>query len=79
MPFVEKSDPSMAKIKEEYERRKSECGWTLHILGLAMGFPRKHARKSAYQRLNIKVPRMDTLRRFSRAFDIALEELVKIE
>ena len=56
--------------------RVKESGMTLHALGLAMGFPEKQARMAAFQALKGDDPRISTLRRFARALDIPLEELV---
>ena len=66
----------MLRVREIYEHLKSDSGWTLHQLGLRMGYDENTARKGAHQFLNGRVPRIDTLRKFAQAVSIPLAELV---
>ena len=75
MPAVNFDDPAMIRVRSIYERLKAD-GWTLDKLGQAMGFTGDTARKAAFQFLNVKVPRIDTLRKFANAVGIPLAELV---
>lgn len=77
MPEVDRDDPVMIRVREIYERLKSESGWTLHQLGLRMGYDENTARKGAHQFLNSRVPRIDTLRKFADAVGVALGGLVE--
>ena len=52
-------------------------GKTLDELGVAMGYEGDVARKSAWQFLNKTAdPRLSMLRRFAKAMDIPIEELL---
>ncbi len=74
MPTVEHEDPAMAKVRAWMEEQDPKL--SLHDLGLRMGFPADSARKSAWQFLKCKVPRLDTLRRFASASGVPIEQLV---
>lgn len=66
-------DPSMAKVRERIEK----SGLTYHELGLKMGYPPRTARQSVWQFLKSGDPRIGMLRRFARAMEISVEELVE--
>jgi transcriptional regulator with XRE-family HTH domain len=74
MPTVQHEDPAMVKVREWMESRGPKV--SLQELGERMGFPAESARKSAWQFLRCKVPRLDTLRRFAAASGVPIEELV---
>lgn len=67
------SDPIMAAIRDRFERSRL----SLDELGLRMGYPKESARKSAWQFLHrTNDPRLSMLRRFARAVDVSLKNLV---
>ena len=67
------ADPSMAKVRAHFKR--SEL--TLHDLGVKMGYAAESARKSAWQFLEkTDDPRVSMLRRFAKAMDVPLAELL---
>src|SRR5438270_13831147 len=74
MPMLEHEDPAMTKVRGWMDSRDPKV--SLQELGERMGFPAESARKSAWQFLQCKVPRLDTLRRFASASGIPIEELV---
>ena len=76
MPVIEGDDPSILRAREVFAKLQKEKQWTLDRLGLAMGYEKESARKAAFQFLHVKVPRIDTLRRFSKAVGVPLTELV---
>lgn len=65
-------DPVMSLVRNWF----AESKLTQQELGERMGFPADSARKSAWQFLKCKVPRLDTLRRFAAASGVPIEELV---
>ena len=69
---LRRSEPIVAVATFGFDRKEA----SLQELGERMGFPAESARKSAWQFLKCKVPRLDTLRRFSDASGIPIEELV---
>ena len=69
----QKPDPVMVKVVALFE----QSGKTLDELGLAMGYPADSARKSIWQLLRqTGDPRISMLRKFAKAMDVTLEELV---
>jgi transcriptional regulator with XRE-family HTH domain len=74
MPEVAHEDPVMPRVREWMDKQEPKL--TLQALGERMGFPAESARKSAWQFLQCKVPRLDTLRRFADASGVPIEEWV---
>jgi transcriptional regulator with XRE-family HTH domain len=74
MPEIPQEDPVMPRVREWMEKQEPKL--SLQALGERMGFPAESARKSAWQFLQCKVPRLDTLRRFATASGVPIEELV---
>lgn len=68
----EPEDPVMARIRAWLE----ESGITQHELGIRMGYDPDIARKAVWQFLKSKDPRIGMLRRFARAADISMADLV---
>ncbi len=64
-------DVSMTRVRAWVEESKL----TLHDLGVRMGFDEGVARQSAFQFLKSKNPQIGTLRKFSKAAGIPIEEL----
>jgi hypothetical protein len=63
----------MVKVRTQFERSKL----TLHDLGMKMGYPPESARKSAWQFIDrTDDPRVSMLRRFAKAMDLPLAELL---
>jgi transcriptional regulator with XRE-family HTH domain len=66
-------DPVMKRVVQLFER----SGKTLEELGRAMGADPATARQSAWQFISKTAdPRISMLRRFAKAMDVPLEELV---
>ena len=65
-------DPSMAKVKALFEK----SGLTMNDLGLKMGYPAETARQSVFQFLKASDPHVSMLRKFAKAMNIPLEELL---
>lgn len=65
-------DPAMAKVKALYEG----SGLTMAELGERMGYPPETARQSVFQFLQSLDPRVSMLRRFAKAMDIPLSDLL---
>ncbi len=65
-------DPVMAKVRASFDK----SGLSLHHLGLKMGYPEESARKSVWQFLKTADPRLSMLRRFAKAMEISLTELL---
>jgi len=57
--------------------RFKESGLSLHDLGMKMGFAPETARQAAHQFLKANDPRLSSLRRFARALDIPISELIE--
>lgn len=72
MPKSSVHDPTMDVIRA----RVKEADLSLQELGVKMGFPSDTARMSAHQALKAGDPRISTLRRFAKAIDIPIEQLV---
>jgi len=53
-----------------------KSGLTLHDLGVKMGYDEDIARQSAFQFMKTGDPRVSMLRRFAKAMEISIEELV---
>lgn len=69
-------DPVMKRVAAIFE----ESGKTLEEIGEGMGYARGIARQSAFQFLKkTNDPRLSMLRRFAKALDVSLEELIKDE
>lgn len=67
-------DPVMQRIRDWLNEQEPKL--SLQELGERMGFPATSARKSAWQFLQCRVPRLDTLRRFAAASGVPIEEWV---
>jgi len=66
-------DPAIRKAVELFQA----SGKTLDELGIAMGYEGDVARKAAWQFLNkTSDPRLSMLRRFAKAMDVPLSELI---
>ena len=66
-------DPCLLRCREFF----TASGKTLDELGIAMGYEGDVARKSAWQFLNKTAdPRLSMLRRFAKAMDIPLADLI---
>lgn len=65
-------DTSMTKVRALFE----QSGMSLHALGLAMGYDGDTARQSAFQFMKSGDPRISMLRRFAKAMEIPLSELL---
>jgi transcriptional regulator with XRE-family HTH domain len=65
-------DPVMARIRDWFEA----SGLTLHDVGLRMGYSEDIARKSVWQFLKSKDPRIGMLRKFAAAAGVSIENLV---
>ncbi len=74
MPRIGHEDPVMARIRDWLQQQEPKL--SLQELGERMGFPAESARKSAWQFLQCKVPRLDTLRRFAAASGLPIEDWV---
>ena len=68
------TESAMARIRVRFE----ESGLSLQDLGLRMGYPEETARKSAWQFIQkTDDPRLSMLRRFAKAMDVNLKDLIK--
>jgi transcriptional regulator with XRE-family HTH domain len=65
-------DSSMGKVRQHFKK----SGLTLHDLGVKMGYDEDIARQSAFQFMKTGDPRISMLRRFAKAIEISIEELV---
>jgi hypothetical protein len=66
-------DPVMLVVRERFAKSKL----SLDELGLKMGYPKEHARKSAWQFIHrTNDPRMSMLRRFAKAVGASIKSLV---
>ncbi len=66
-------DVVMARLRSLFDR----SDLTLHELGVAMGYPEKTARNHVWQFLTkTHDPRLSMLRRFAKALDVPLVELI---
>lgn len=73
MAKKQEQDVAMTRVLARFE----ESGLSLQDLGLKMGYPVDTARKSAWQFLRqTDDPRISMLRRFARALEMPLEELI---
>lgn len=66
-------DPTMRRIRMLFER----SGKTLDQLGREMGYPDDMARKSVWQFMRTSDPRISMLRRFAKAMNIPLSDLLE--
>lgn len=67
------ADPVMKKVMAIFEN----SGKSLDQLGREMGYEGDVARKAVWQFLNkVDDPRISTLRRFAKAMDVPLKDLV---
>jgi len=62
----------MGRVRAAYE----QSGLSLHELGIRMDFPEANARMAAWQALKAGDPRISTLRRFAKALNIPIEDVV---
>ena len=65
-------DTSMGIIRDRFKT----SGLSLHALGVAMGYDALTARQSAFQFMKSGDPRISMLRRFAKAMEMPLEELL---
>ena len=65
-------DPSMSKVRASFEK----SGLTMNDLGVKMGYDAETARQSVFQFLKSNDPRVSMLRRFAKAMDIPLADLL---
>ena len=65
-------DSTMTSVRRLFKK----SGLTLHELGLKMGYEDKIARQSAFQFMKASDPRISMLRRFARALDVSLDDLI---
>jgi transcriptional regulator with XRE-family HTH domain len=65
-------DPSMDKVKALF----AASGLTMNDLGVKMGYDPDTARQSVFQFLKSADPRVSMLRRFAKAMDVPLDELL---
>jgi transcriptional regulator with XRE-family HTH domain len=65
-------DTSMDIVRAKFKA----SGLSLHALGVAMGYDAKTARQSAFQFMKSGDPRISMLRRFAKAMEMPLEELL---
>jgi transcriptional regulator with XRE-family HTH domain len=65
-------DPSVKKAKALFEK----SNMTMNELGLKMGFPPETARQAVFQFLKVSDPHISSLRRFAKAMDIPLADLL---
>jgi transcriptional regulator with XRE-family HTH domain len=65
-------DPSMNKVKALFEK----SGMTMNELGIKMGYEPETARQSVFQFLKAGDPRVSMLRRFAKAMDVPLSDLL---
>jgi transcriptional regulator with XRE-family HTH domain len=73
MASKQAEDLIMVKVRAKFEA----SGLSLHDLGMRMGYPEESARKSAWQFIQkTDDPRFSMLRRFAKAMEISLEELL---
>jgi transcriptional regulator with XRE-family HTH domain len=65
-------DTSMVKVRALFEK----SGLSLHDLGLKMGYEATTARQAAWQFMKSGDPRISMLRRFAKALDVPLVEII---
>ncbi len=65
-------DPAMGRVRTLIEK----SGFSLHELGLKMGYPPETARQSVWQFLHSADPHISVLRRLAIALGVTIEELV---
>ena len=65
-------DPVMEKVRDLFEK----SGLSLHDLGVKMECSPETARQSVWQFMRTSDPHISLLRRFAKAMDISLEELL---
>ena len=65
-------DPAMTKVRAKLKKSKL----SLIDLGLKMGYPSETARQSAWQFMKTADPRISMLRRFAKAMEIDVTELL---
>jgi transcriptional regulator with XRE-family HTH domain len=69
-------DPAMSRVRELWESHKM-LGMTQEQLGVAMGYGQKSARKSVSQFLRTNDPRISMLRKFAKAVDVPLSQIIQ--
>lgn len=68
-------DPAMTRVRKLWEQKQSE-GMTQEELGIAMGYDQKSARKSANQFFKSRDPRISMLRKFAKAMNVPLSQII---
>ena len=68
----EDEDIAMTRLRALFEK----SDWTLHQLGLRAGYPEATARMSAWQFFKTGDPHISMLRRFARALDMTIEDVI---
>lgn len=66
-------DSAMIAVRNRFE----SSGLSLHALGMEMGYPEESARKSAWQFMRTKDPRISMLRKFAKAMGIKVTTLLR--
>lgn len=72
MPEKQEINSEMEKVRDRFE----QSGLSLHELGLKMGYPERTARKSAWQFMRTKDPRISMLRKFAKAMGMSVRSLL---
>lgn len=72
MADADPEDPVMARVRAWLEETET----SLHDLGIKMDYAPDVARKAVWQFLKSKDPRIGMLRRFAKAADVPLDELI---
>jgi transcriptional regulator with XRE-family HTH domain len=67
-----KEDKSMASVRKSFK----QSGMTMHELGMKMGYSESTARKSVSQFLKTADPSIGMLRRFAKAMEIDVKDLL---
>ena len=65
-------DPSMGKVQALFK----QSGLTMNDLGIKMGYEPETARQSVFQFLKASDPHISMLRRFAKAMDVPLADLL---
>lgn len=67
------ADPTMKRVHELFEKSEK----TLDEVGQAMGYSAAIARKAVWQFLKTGDPRLSMLRKFAKAMDVPLADLIE--
>ena len=72
MAKIKNDDDAMSRIREIFD----SSGKTLDEVGQDMGYSKDVARKAVWQFLKTSDPRLSMLRKFAKAMDTSVEELI---